>query len=399
MSIIRLEEPRVMPKTPPKGFALFAFGFRPFYLAGALLAAIGVPVWIAVLAGGLPLQPVFPAMLWHGHEMLFGFVVAIIVGFLLTAGHNWTGLATPTGARLAALLGLWLAGRLAMFSGSPLLAAVVDISFLPTVAVVMARLVLKARSRRNYFIPVLLFALALSNAVVHAGSAGWLDVAPTTGLHAAVALVTLLETVIAGRIVPSFTANALRTVPWRNAAVDRAAITLTGAALAAWAFDLTPEVTGLLAGAAASFQAVRIWGWRPGATLGTPLLWVLHVSHGWIVVALLCLALAGIGVMQAGPVLHLLTVGATGGLIIAMITRTALGHTGRLLVAGRIESTCFWLMQAALVLRVAPMLGLPATAYRAFLMASSVAWMAVFVLYLWKYAPILVAPRVDGRPG
>ena len=126
MSIIRLEEPRVMPKTPPKGFALFAFGFRPFYLVGALLAAIGVPLWIAVLAGGIPLQPVFPAMLWHGHEMLFGFVAAIIVGFLLTAGHNWTGLSTPTGAPLAALVGLWLAGRLAMFSDSPVLAAALD---------------------------------------------------------------------------------------------------------------------------------------------------------------------------------------------------------------------------------------------------------------------------------
>ena len=128
MSIIRFEEPRVMPKTPPKGFALFAFGFRPFYLVGALLAAIGVPLWIAVLAGGIPLQPVFPAMLWHGHEMLFGFVAAIIVGFLLTAGHNWTGLSTPTGAPLAALVGLWLAGRLAMFSDSPVLAAALDLA-------------------------------------------------------------------------------------------------------------------------------------------------------------------------------------------------------------------------------------------------------------------------------
>ena len=399
MSIIRLEEPRVMPKTPPKGFALFAFGFRPFYLVGALLAAIGVPLWIAVLAGGIPLQPVFPAMLWHGHEMLFGFVAAIIVGFLLTAGHNWTGLSTPTGAPLAALVGLWLAGRLAMFSDSPVLAAALDLAFLPVVAVVMARLVLRARSRRNYFVPVLLAALAAANAAVHAGAAGWFDIAPTTGLHAAVALVTLLETVIAGRIVPSFTASALRTVPWRHAGIDRTAIALTGVALAAWAFDVSPGLTGLLAGVAALFQLIRVWGWRPGATLGTPLLWILHVSHGWIIVALLCLALSAVGVMASTPVLHLLTVGATGGLIIAMITRTALGHTGRLLVAGRIEIACFWLMQMALALRVAPLLGLPPTTYRAFLMASSTAWMAVFVLYLWKYVPILIAPRVDGRPG
>lgn len=398
MAIIRLEEPRVMPKTPPKGFALFAFGFRPFYLFGAAFAALAVPLWIVVLAGGLPLQPVLPAMLWHGHEMLFGFVAAIIVGFLLTAGHNWTGLATPTGAPLAALVALWLAGRVAMFCANPVLAAALDLAFLPVVALILARLVLRAGSRRNYFVPVLLLALAGCNAIVHAGVHGWADVSPQTGLHLAVALVTLLETVIAGRIVPSFTANALKTVPWRHRGVDIAAVTLTGAALAAWALELPPAPTGVLAAAAALLQAVRVWGWRPGATFGTPLLWILHVSHGWIVVALLWLALAGSGAVAPTPVLHFLTVGATGGLIIGMITRTALGHTGRLLKAGRIEAACYWLMQLALALRVLPQLGLPAN-YHAFLGASSLAWSLAFVCYLWKYAPILIHPRVDGRPG
>ena len=399
MSIVRLEEPRVMPKTPPKGFALFAFGFRPFYLLGTALAAIGVPLWILVLAGAVPWMPVFPAMLWHGHEMLFGFVTAIIVGFLLTAGHNWTGLATPTGASLAALVALWLAGRVALFSGNPVLAAVVDLAFLPAVALIMARLVLRAKSRRNYFVPLLLLALAGCNALVHAGVNGWAEVSPQTGLHLAVALVTVLETVIAGRIVPSFTANALRTVPWRHAGVDRAAVALTAAALLAWAIDMPAATTGAFAVLAALLQGLRIWGWRPLATLGTPLLWILHVSHAWIVVALMFLALAGAGIVEATPVLHLLTVGATGGLIIGMITRTALGHTGRLLKAGSIEATCYWLLQLALILRILPMLGLPASAYRGFLMASSTAWMLCFFLYLWKYAPILIQPRVDGRPG
>jgi len=398
MAIIRLEEPRVMPKTPPKGFALFAFGFRPFYLFGAAFAALAVPLWIVVLAGGLPLQPVLPAMLWHGHEMLFGFVAAIIVGFLLTAGHNWTGLATPTGAPLAALLVLWLAGRVAMFCTNPVIAAAIDLAFLPVVALILARLVLRAGSRRNYFVPVLLLALAGCNAAIHAGVNGWLDVSPQLGLHLAVALVTLLETVIAGRIVPSFTANALKTVPWRHRGVDIAAVTLTAAALLAWALELPAALTGVVAAGAALLQAVRVRGWRPGATFGAPLLWILHVSHGWIVVALLWLALAGTGAVAATPVLHLLTVGATGGLIVGMITRTALGHTGRLLKVGSIEVAAYWLMQAALMLRVLPQFGVPAN-YHAFLGASSLAWSFAFVLYLWKYAPILIRPRADGRPG
>lgn len=399
MSIIRLEEPRLSPENPPEGFALFAFGFRPFYLFGAVLAAIGVPLWILVLTGAVPLAPVFPAMLWHGHEMLFGFVVAIVAGFLLTAGHNWTGLATPTGAPLVALVGLWLAGRFSFFSGNPVFAAVLDLAFLPVLAGVMARLLIRAKSRRNYFVPVLLLALASCNAMVHAGVHGWIGVSPQTGLHLAVALVTVLETVIAGRIVPGFTANALRTVPWRHRGVDGLAVLLTAAALFAWAIELPSAWTAAFATLAAGVQALRVWGWRPAATFGTPLLWILHVSHGWIVVALTFLAIAAIASLDATPVLHLLTVGATGGLIIGMITRTALGHTGRLLKAGRIELACFCLMQIALVLRVVPMLGgLPAS-YSQLLIASSGAWLLCFVLYLWKYGPILLKARVDGRPG
>ncbi len=399
MALIRLDEPRLLPKTPPTGFALFALGFRPFYLLGALFAAFAVPLWIVLLAGKTPLMPVLPAMLWHGHEMLFGFVAAIVSGFLLTAGHNWTGLATPSGKPLAALAALWLAGRLLMFCGMPVLAAAVDIAFLPAVGAIMARLLLRAGSRRNYFIPILLFALAAANAALHAGAHGWLAVSPLVALHLAVALIVVLETVIAGRIVPSFTANALKTAPWRNVWVDRAAIALTGLALAGWALDLPAGATGIVACLAAATQAVRMWGWRPLPTLGTPLLSILHVSHGWIVVALLWLGAAGIGLAGPAPTLHMLTIGATGGLIVGMITRTALGHSGRLLKAGATEVACYGLLQLALVLRVLPLLGGSSLPYTPFLHASATAWSACFILYLWKYAPILIRPRVDGRPG
>ena len=399
MAVIRIAEPRVAPKTPPKGFALFELGFRPFFLLAAVSAALLVPLWIAVLTGALPLEPILPAMIWHGHEMVFGFAAAVIVGFLLTAAHNWTGLSTPSGWPLAALVVLWLAGRVVLFSEMPLIAAVVDVSFLLVSALVLARVLLRAGNRRNYFIPVLLIVLAMSNALNHAGSHGWLAVSPLTGLHLAVALVTILETVIAGRIVPSFTANALRTTPWKNTHVDRAAIAGTAIALGLWAGDAPSGLTGVVALVAGIAQSVRMWGWRPLATIRTPLLWVLHLSHGWIVVALFLLAAAGAGLVEATPVLHLLTVGGMGGLIIGMITRTAIGHTGRQLRIGRIETACYVLLQLSVILRVLPQFGLFGEAYSVVLWHSAMAWSACFALYVVKFAPILINPRVDGQPG
>lgn len=399
MPVIPIAEPRLAPKTPPRGFALFALGFRPFYLLAAILAVVLVPLWISVLAGSASLAPVLPALLWHGHEMLFGFACAVIVGFLFTAGHNWTGLATPSGKPLAALAVLWLLGRLAMFSGSPPLAALLDLSFLPVAGVMLGRVLVRAQSRRNYFVLVILAVLTAANALVHAGAHGWIGVSPLNGLHLAVALVTVLETVIAGRIVPNFTANALRTVPWRNVYVDRLAIGATAVALLLWALAAPAGLTAAVAALAAIVQAVRVWGWCPLPTLRAPLLWILHLSHAWIIVALAVLAAAGAGWMDARPALHLLTVGATGGLIIGMITRTALGHTGRLLKAGAVETACYVLLQAAVVLRVLPMLGLPAATYLPFMWVSAIAWSACFALYLWRYAAILINPRVDGRPG
>ena len=399
MAVIRIAEPRVMPKTPPKGFALFALGFRPFFLLAAVFAAVLVPLWIALFAGMLSLAPVLPGVIWHGHEMVFGFAVAVIVGFLLTAAHNWTGLSTLSRGPLAAIVALWLAGRLSMFSGSPVLAAVLDISFLPVAALVLARVLIRAKSRRNYFVLVLLSALALANGITHAGAHGWLAVSPVAGLHLAVALITVLETVIAGRIVPSFTANALRTLPWRNVHVDRLAIAGTAVALGMWGLDAPAGPTGVVALLAAIVQVVRVWGWRPLSTLRTPLLWILHLSHAWIIVALFVLAAAGAGLLETTPVLHLLTVGGMGGLIIGMITRTALGHTGRLLKIGRLETACYLLLQISVLLRVLPMLGLPGEFYLPALWGAALAWTACFVLYLCKFASILINPRVDGQPG
>lgn len=398
MPLIRLDEPRLASREPATGWAPFALGFRPFYFLAALLAVLFVPLWIAVFAGGAVLDPALPPLLWHGHEMVFGFASAVIVGFLFTAVRNWTGLDTPSGKALAALAALWLAARVLMLTGPHWLAAVLDLAFLPAAAIPLARRLLQVRQRRNYFLLVVLALLTFANLLVHAGSAGWWAVSPITGLHLAVAIITVLETVIAGRIVPSFTANALKVTPFRHLVLEWAAVLLTVASLLAWVLDAPAALLAPLALLAALAQSVRCWGWRPLGTWRKPLLWILHLSHGWIIVALVLMGLGALGWVSTAPVLHLLTIGGMAGLILGMITRTALGHTGRMLVSGGVELACYLLLQAALLARILPLVVWP-EAYRGGLVLSAAAWAACFALYLWKYTPMLLRVRPDGRPG
>lgn len=399
MPLIRLDEPVVLPKTPPKGFALFALGFRPFYLLAAGLAAVSVPLWVAMFGGHLPQPAQMPGLWWHAHEMVFGFGVAVIVGFLFTAGQNWTGLATPTGAALAVIALIWLAGRLAMLLAPPLVAASADILFLPVAAFALGHVLWRAKSQRNYFTVVLLLALAAANALFHARAIGWLPDSPLAAIHGAIALIVMLMTLIAGRIVPSFTANALRGVAqYRNDQLEVCAIGFTGCALALFVGNAAPALSASAAIVAAALQAARTWGWNPWATRATPLLWVLHAGHAWIIVGLVLLALASLGLAAPTLAWHAFAVGAMGSLILGMITRTALGHTGRLLQATRIETLAYLLVFAAALIRVFGGMLLPSMPHIV-LGLSALCWSSAFALYLWKYAPMLVRARIDGRKG
>lgn len=398
MAVIPIAEPQRKSSQPPKRFALFALGFRPFYLLAASLAALFVPLWLMTALGKPLITPALPALLWHGHEMIFGFASAIIVGFLFTAGRNWTGLPTPSGWRLAALAALWLLARVALLTAPLLVGATLDALFLPLAAVMLAAPLIRAGNRRNYFVLGILAALALSNLAFYAAASGRLALSPLTVLHVSVAIIATLTTVIAGRIVPSFTANALKTVPRKQARVDQLAIASTAMALLLWALGIQGPLAAGLALLAAISQAWRCLGWRPGPTWRVSLLWILHLSHGWLIVALLAAAAAAVGLPGGAVVLHVLTIGLISGLILGMITRTTLGHTGRLLKAGAIETSAYLLLQGALVARVLPLLIAPEH-YRIGLMVSGTAWALCFVLYLIRYAPMLVTPRIDGREG
>ncbi|OYD54274.1 short-chain dehydrogenase [Thauera propionica] len=395
MALIPLEEPTTK-RIPPDTFSLWALAFRPFYLLAAALAVIAIPVWAVAFSGGLQLP--IPGMWWHAHEMIFGFAAAVIIGFLFTAGRNWTGLDTPSGAPLALLAGLWLAGRLAMAFGSGAWVAVIDIAFLPVAAVLLLRVLVKAKSKRNYFVGVLPGLLALANLVFHLAVLQVIDADPLMAMHLALGLIVVLETIIGGRVIPMFTFNGIRGIKqWRDKRVDWAAAIATGVALLLWATGAGTWAAPVSI-IAALLQAVRVGGWNPWATRKVSLLWILHLSYMWIPIGLALIGLAQLGVLPRTAGIHALAIGATGGLIIGMITRTALGHTGRMLVAGPMETAAYVLVQLAVLIRVLTVVAIPAAAVGGIHAAATV-WSLGFLLYLWRYTPFLLRARVDGKEG
>jgi uncharacterized protein involved in response to NO len=386
---------------PPQAtdLPLLRLGFRPFYLAGALLAALTVPLWVAMFLGHAPVAPLLPALLWHAHEMLFGFAAAIIVGFLMTAGKAWTGLATPRGATLGALASLWLAARIASVTGPYALYAVLDLALLPLVAALLVRLFLRAGNHRNLPMGLILALLACANLAFHLAVTGVLNVPAVTPLYAGLALIVMIESVIAGRVIPSFTMAVtpglkLRTRAW----TERVTLGATALGLALWVFA-PASVAGLFMLALASvLHVIRLGAWRPVVTVKRPILWILHAAYAWIPVGLGLLALAQIGMVPVSAGVHALAVGATGGLIIGMITRTARGHTGRPIQASAPEVLAYALVMGAAVLRVLLPLLAPSL-YVASLVAAALAWSAAFSIYLWIFTPWLMRTRLDGEDG
>jgi uncharacterized protein involved in response to NO len=382
------------------GAPLLRLGFRPFYLGAAAFAAIAVPLWVAIVLGQIALPMTMPPLLWHAHEMLFGFAAAVIVGFLLTAGKAWTGLSTPRGAALAALALLWLAARVAALVAPYPVYAALDVLLLPLVAGLLAAVLLRARNHRNLPLPGILLLLAAANAVFHLASLGLVDVAPMTALHAGLAAIVMIECLIGGRVIPAFTLSATPGLTSRvQPRLELPTLICTALGLAAWVFAPTGPLTALLLGAAAALQLHRLWTWQSFATRRRPILWVLHVAYAWIPIGLVLLGLAALGMLGASAGVHALAVGATGGLIIGMITRTARGHTGRPLQVSRLEVAAYGLMLAAALLRVLVPLVAPQGLYGITLVAAAAAWSGAFLLYLWVFTPWLLASRLDGKDG
>lgn len=397
-----ISPPLGQPSTPtpssPPGWPVLRLGFRPFYLLAALLACVTVPLWIAVFLGYMPWSQPIPALLWHGHEMLFGFAGTVVAGFLLTAVRAWTGLDTPRGPVLGVLVLLWLAARLAAVCAPYGVFAVVDMLLLPAVALLLMRVLLQAKNTRNMPLMGLLLLMTLANGLFHFWALERPDLA-TQALYAQLGLVLIVVTVITGRVVPLFTKNVtpgLVITPSRW--VERALVPTTALALLLWVYQAPGPLVAALSGLAALLHAVRLWRWSPWVTLKRPILWVLHLSYAWMALGFALLAAAALGLVAISFAVHALAVGVIGGLIIGMMTRTARGHTGRPLVASRTETLAYALVLLAAVVRVLLPIALPATYVRA-LEISATLWALGFVLYLWVYTPWLLSTRLDGKDG
>ncbi|GAB1717214.1 MAG: NnrS [Nitrobacter sp.] len=381
--------------------AIWTIGFRPFFLMAGIWSATALAGWIVMLTMGIAPPSRFDPLTWHIHEMLFGFVMAAIAGFLLTAIPNWTGRAPVSGWPLAALAALWLAGRVACLVSASIpfwLAAAIDLAFPFVLCAVCAREIVAGRNWRNMPMPLPVAFLGIADLLMYLELAGF-SVPAGLGWRLGLTAIIVLISVVGGRIIPAFTRNWLvkqgaDALPPAHDRVDSIALGALHAGMIGWAFfPAFPPVGGLLV-VAAVLNLWRLWRWRGIATTAEPLLSVLHVGYLWVVVgaALLGVSRLTVHVPEAAAI-HALTAGAIGTMTLGVMTRVSLGHTGRPLAADRTTALIYLLVILAAMARVAaaasgspPML----------IEASAALWIGGFGLFALRYGPMLLAPRRNG---
>jgi uncharacterized protein involved in response to NO len=397
--LIKIQEPH-SPAPSIKGKALWSLGFRPFYLLASILSLLAIPLWLGMNQGLIQPGKALSGMTWHAHEMLFAYAVAVIAGFLLTAVPNWSGQATPRGRALASLVLLWLAARLLLPWAPLTLSAVIDLAFLPTLAWCIRRSLKAGNNRNNDFIPWILLALAAFNLAFYLAQMAFLPLDPMLPLLAVLNLITVLEVIIAGRVLPMFTRNAAPGVrqtrhPW----LERWIPAMTFAASMANLLPLNGVILALMNLLLASLHLKRWLGWGPFSCWNKPLLWVLHLGYLCIALGFALSAGAALEWLPWMAALHVFAIGALGCLTMGMMTRSTLGHTGRMLRTDQLESTIYTAMLLAALLRIIP-LCIPASGnYLYWLWAAATFWCLSFILFLLRYSRFLINRRTDGKPG
>ncbi len=398
------------PQQTPGLSTWFAGGFRPFFLLCGLYALAPLVWWVASLWGAVAMPAGWSPMVWHGHEMLFGFVMAAVAGFLLTAVPKWTQSRALTGGRLAMVVGTWLVGRIAMWGAgslSPELVALCDLLFLPALGFSVAPPILKAvraGQPRNVAFPIILAVLFVANLLTHLESVGDTPGLGRVGIKLAVYLMVTMVTILAGRLVPSFTRNALQKQEGGKAVEHRVGlepVVLASVVCAAIAdlLEVSSLVTSVFALVAAALLTVRCAGWRMARCGKLPIVLILHVGHLWIILGFLLVGLSGfVDSVPWTSGLHAFTAGAMGTMILAVMTRAALGHSGRALeVHAAVVVAYALVVVGGLVRVVVPMLGSVSTAWSS--AVAGILWAGAFALFSVVYWPILTKPRIDGRPG
>jgi uncharacterized protein involved in response to NO len=373
-----------------------SYGFRPFFLAAGLWAAVGILLWLPQYSGDLTIGTRLSPLDWHIHEMLYGYVAATIAGFLLTAIPNWTGRLPVSGWPLGALALLWLAGRLAILCSTLIggvAAAIVDASFLIALATFAAREIIAGKNWRNLRVLVILAILILGNVVFHAevlltGSADY-------GIRIGIAAVILLISLIGGRIVPSFTNNWLTRnnpgrLPVSFSRFDVAAIAISAAAMIAWIGNPAFWVTGILFLLAGGMQSIRILRWAGDRTLADRLVLVLHVGYAFVPVGFVLIGMSAFfPSVPASAGIHAWTAGAIGLMTLAVMTRASLGHTGRPLRAGLATQAIYLAVLLSALMRISAAFA----GSIVLLELAGIAWIAGFALFVLVYGPLLAMQK------
>lgn len=381
---------------------LWRLGFRPFFLGGSVFALLAVPLWWLAFTGHVDWQPAGGWLAWHRHEMLFGFGSAIIAGFLLTAVQTWTGRPGLSGGPLAALAGLWLAGRLAwLLAAPPALLLPLELAFLPAVAIIMARTLWAVRQRRNYPIVLILLLFTLADALAVTGLLQNDDLLQRRGALTAVWVVLTLLGLIGGRVIPFFTQRGLNLkkgpgplvwLDWLLLGAGILMVVINASGVAMLPHAALAELCFLLGLA----HLTRLVNWHRRGIWKVPLLWSLHLAYAWLAFGTVGLGLWYAGVLPSlSQPLHALTAGAMSGAILAMLARVSLGHTGRPLQPPAGMSLAFVLLNLAVFARVVLVSVWPQPA----LALATAAWTLAFALFVLNYAPMLWRARLDGNPG
>jgi len=400
--MLNIDDNRVAMAIPP----ILRLAFRPLFLGGTLFSLIAIGWWTWFWLNPFNWQPYGGPIWWHAHEMLFGFGSAIVVGFLLTAVQTWTGVAGLRGKWLAVLALSWLLGRLLLAFGSslpPWILVTTDLSFLLLAAVAMAYPVIKVKQWRNLMFAPMLFMLALLNGLSHWGALNGRPDLALQSLHGAIFLITLFIVIVGGRVIPFFTANTtgcdrLPAKQWLEALSVGTVIVL--ALIAFIGFSSVPAaVTVTLCVTAALVNGWRFLRWGIQHTWRVPLLWSLHLAYAFIPFGLLALALYVSGYLSSpSSALHCFAVGAVGGVILAMISRVTLGHTGRpLQPPSAIVPAYIFILTAAVLRVVVPAWWPQYTSWGIGL--AGVLWVAAYGIFFIYYGPMLLTTRADGRPG
>lgn len=387
---------------PVKGFQLFALGFRPFFLLAGLSAVVLMSLWLLMLAGWMTTPAYYPGHYWHSHEMLFGYTTAVIVGFLLTASRNWTGVQTLHGKWLAALSLVWLAARILPFTDvATFWIAAVDLSFLLLAGAAVAHPVLRTRQYKNMVFTPIVLGLWTANLLTHLQLLGFSETTLEAGQRLATALIMMLIVVMGTRVIPFFIERGANV---RGLSGRWPGIELVGnMAMALWVATYVifgdNDISGSIAMVAALLLLIRVLGWYTSEMWEVPMLWILFFGFLWLPIGLAMRFMVTAGWLASSFSTHAFTAGVIGCLTLGMMARVTLGHTGRNITHNNVTVVLFIVALSVPITRLLPAIPFFADKNYSFLHLSGGLWVFAFLLFVLSFGGKLIMARVDGTPG